>query len=841
MMHAVLTSVFRYARQLIDTAMPVPSRTGRAIIILCGLFLILPAEAQKNKAKKSGNAAPSNASQHEEKVRDIVSFLQYVLNTLGSSETAARDKEVLITESYSKIFRDAKVQVEDDLDPARNVITNKDVIAYLKDVDFFFQNVKFELTIEKIESSTLPDGLLFYKVSLTRNLSGVTSDGKPVNNTIPRFVEVNFNPETQDLRIVSIYTNEFDESEALTRWWNQLSLEWQSVFKQTLTIEKDSLALEDIKDVTAITELDLSHNTLIQTIDPLGALVGLRELDLSHTAITDLVPIRNLTELRELDISHTAVADLSPLKYAGQMTTLIVTGSAITEIAVLENMPSLEHLEMREVSVEDFTPLASLSSLETLDMAATPVSDLSFIEGIPQIRKLILSRTNIQDLQHLRTSKHLQTLNIDSTNVTDIASLSGADSLQVIYANHTSIADLQPLGDLEMIERIYCDQTRITREQANGFMATHPGVLVVYDSKDLISWWTSLDNAWKTTLSLTARTGISPSKEELVVVTNIDSINVSGNRAIDDLEPLRKLLKVRVLIADGSGITSLEPLENHRNIVYLDISATSVADLSALTKFPQLRVLKADNSKIESIEPLYDLSALEKLYVDQTYVHDIIARELLEKNSNCLVVYKTNHLNRWWRSITGRWIKVFHTLMADTSATRENLHRLVELETLNFSNHPVRDLSALSEFVRLKELRVSGTSVNEIPSIDAIARLKTLQVSDSPLRNIESLSGFADLRELDISNTAVEELDPIGNLQELRTLNSSGTQIRKLNPLEALVELQYLDCSNTAVRNLDPIMNLSLKTLKCYNTSLSGKRVEKFAERNPDCDIVFYR
>lgn len=839
MMQAVLTSVFRYARQLIDAA---PFRAGGAIIMLCGLFLILPAEAQKNKTRKSGNASStSDASQHEEKVRDIVSFLQYILNTLGSSETAARDKEVLITESYSKIFRDAKVQVEDDLDPARNVITNKDVIAYLKDVDFFFQNVKFELTIEKIESTTLPDGLLFYKVSLTRHLSGVTSDGKPVNNSIPRFVEVNFNPETQDLRIVSIYTNEFDEREALTRWWSQLSFEWQSIFKQTLAIEKDSLALEDIKDVTAITELDLSHNTFIQTIDPLGALAGLRELNLSHTAITDLVPIRNLTELRELDISHTAVADLSPLKYASKVTTLIVTGSAITEIVVLENMPSLENLVMRGVSIEDFSPLASLASLETLDLAATSVSDLSFIARLPRIRELIVSRTNIQDLQPIRTSKSLQTLNIDSTSIKDVAPLSGADSLQVLYANHTSIADLQPLGDLELLGRIYCDQTRITREQANGFMATHPGVLVVYDSKDLISWWSALDDAWKTTLSLTARTGISPSKEELVVVTNIDSINVSGNQAVDDLEPLRKLLKVRVLIADSSGITSLEALENHRNIAYLDISGTAVADLTALAKFPQLKILKADNSNIESIEPLYDLSTLEKLYVDQTYVHDIIARELLEKNAKCLIVYKTNHLNRWWRSITGRWIKVFHTLMPDTSASRENLHRLVELETLNFSNHPVRDLSALSEFVRLKELRISGTAVNEIPPIDAIMRLKTLQVSDSPLRNIDGLSGFADLRELDISNTAVEELDPIGNLQELRTLNSAGTQIRKLNPLEGLIELQYLDCSNTAVRNLDPIMNLSLKTLKCYNTSLSGKRVEKFAAHNPDCDIVFYR
>src|SRR6266567_5170450 len=57
----------------------------------------------------------------EKKIKDMVTYLGFVLNTLGSSNTSARDKDVLITESYSKIFRDAKVQVEDDLDEERGV------------------------------------------------------------------------------------------------------------------------------------------------------------------------------------------------------------------------------------------------------------------------------------------------------------------------------------------------------------------------------------------------------------------------------------------------------------------------------------------------------------------------------------------------------------------------------------------------------------------------------------------------------------------------------------------------------------------------------------------------
>src|SRR5687767_11779186 len=135
--------------------------------------------AQKQKVEKPIQKPDVTAD--EKKVRDIIAFLEFMLNTLGNSSTAIRDKEVLITESYSKIFRDSKVQVEDDLDEDRKVITNKDVVAYLKDVNFFFTSVRFEFTIENIKSSNLPGGEYFYKVTTTRNLSGTTSDRKPIN------------------------------------------------------------------------------------------------------------------------------------------------------------------------------------------------------------------------------------------------------------------------------------------------------------------------------------------------------------------------------------------------------------------------------------------------------------------------------------------------------------------------------------------------------------------------------------------------------------------------------------------------------------------------------------
>lgn len=795
---------------------------------------------QKSKVEKPADPKP-DASQNEQKVKDLVAFLQFLLNTLGSSSTSARDKEVVISESYSKIFRDAKVHIEDDLDEERKVITNKDVVAYLKDVDFFFQDVKFEFIIEDIKEGVNANGKVFYKVSLRRNLSGTTANGKSVNNTIPRYIEINYSPEDKDLKIASIYTNEFDEREALTNWWKQLSFEWQSIFKRKLNIT-DSVDLNDIKDITAINELDLSKNKYIQTIEPLAQLINLKLLNLSETNVGDLTPIRNLTELVELNLSRTKIFDLSPLKYSNKLLRLNINHTEIRSIEVVEKMPEMQNLEMRATHVIDFAPVSNLTGLLNLDMEGTQISNLSPIANLVQLMELNVSATRIQDLNPIKGFKNLQTLDLDSTRIRNIKALNALESLEILYANYTLISDLSPLQKLVNLERIYCDQTPVNKSMADSFMAANPNVLVIFDSKDLQAWWNTLSPGWQDVLSNTAKIGLMPAKEELAKVTNLDSINFSDNDSISDLEPLRKLQKLQVIIANNTAVNDLSPLQEHREIRYLDISDTEVSNLSVVSKFANLKVLRADRSKIEKIDPLYSLKALEELYVDRTTVHDIIAQEFLEKNPGCLIVYKTIHLNRWWNNLSENWKEVFRTQMApDTTSTRENLHKLVEQEVFHFKEARVGDLSALSEFVRLKELHFSATAITEIPLLDNLKSLKSLHATNSPLQRIGAISQLRELEDLDISNTPIDDLKGIESLQNLKTLNCAGTQIKKLDPLEALHALEYLDCSNTRASKLDPVTYLSLRMLKCYNTKVTGREIENFKEKNPDCSVVYYR
>lgn len=800
-----------------------------------------PAPAKKTQAEKPRTPAPADHAADEKKVRDMISFLQYMLNAVGGNEMSARDKEVLISQSYSKIFRDSKVQVEDDLDAERKVITNKDVMAYLKDVDFFFRDVEFEITIENIKSSTLAGGELFYKVSARRSLTGTTTDGNKITNSIPRYIEVNYNPDDQDLKIVSMYTNEFNEKRALTNWWNELSYEWQSVFRKKLNLTTDSLQFGDIKRVTAINELNLAGNSYIRNIEPLAQLSGLQKLNISGTFIDDITPIRNLTELIELNAAGTKVSDLTPLRYSTRLEIVNINDTDVSDITVVERMLALKKLEMKRVPVSNFTPLANLTALQTIDLDATKISDLSPFENLALVTELNISGTQVQDLTPLKNLKELRVLDIDSTRINSVQVLGAAGNLEELRANHTSIADLAPLQKLPRLERVYCDQTRITKEIADAFRAANPDVLVIFDSKDLRAWWGSLPPEWQTLLSKTASVNSSPNKEELARIPLLDSINLNGNTRIRDLEPLTRFSRLRSLNASRTGISDIAPLRELTGITYLDISETAVSDISILSHFNSLKVLRADKSKIENIEQL-ELKNLEQFFADQTSVHDITAREFLEKNPDCLLIYKTVHLNRWWSELPENWkgiLKEQSKLKSEPS--RESLHKLVEQPSLKLNDVPVSSVSSLREFVRLRELHILGSGITKLSFPENLKSLRSLHVTNGPLQKIDSIFVLSELEDLNISNTPIEDIYPVWKLKKLRNLNCAGTQIRRLDALEKLEALEYLDCSNTNVSRLNALDYLPLKTLKCYNTKVSARTIENFAAVHPECNVIYYR
>ena len=808
--------------------------------IVVGLFALCLA-CIFSYSKGQGSVEQEQIAEQEKKVKDIVAFLEYVLNTLGNRSTSARDKDVIINQSYTKIFRDSQVQIEDDLDEDRDVITNKDVQAYLKDVDFFFKGVKFDFTTEDISHYINEDGELFFKVSLIRHLQGVDVEGDSVNNTKKRFIEVNLNPESQDLKIVSIYTNELNQKEALARWWNDLSYEWKAIFKRKVELTQTATDT-DIKLISQIETLDVSGNRYIMNIEPLAQLTHLKRLDISNTNIEDLTPIRNLTKLEELIISNTRVNSLEPLKYAHAMQYLELQNTPIEDITTAKRLVKLRALNTSGSNVSDLSPISSLPELEILNVSHTPVFTLDNVSAIKTLKEVSITNTSINSLSPLAQLEKLEVIRVDSTPVSSLEPLSRLGNLKVLSMNYTTVSSLSALNELPQLERVYCDMTNITKEAAREFMAANPGVLVIFESEDLKNWWADLSVAWQNIFKQFVHIGNGkPTKEELAKITNIDSINIAGNVYIGDIEPLRKLRKAEKIIISNTAVESLSPLEGMRNIQYLDISGTNITNFELVSSLDNLKVFKANKTKLPNLTGLFGLTRLTKVEADYTLVNEMHVQELLKHQEDCLIIFKSEYLRSWWQDLEQEWKNIFSVqTTVSTNPSSEQLHRLIALPVIEFSDANVQDLQPLESFIKLKELRFSGTAITNLSPIAELKTLEILQASRSPLDNINPVSNFKNIKVLDISNTPIEDLEVVAELAQLEELNCSGTQVSKLKYLDDLSGLKVLDISNTSVKRLDEVEHLGLRVLKCYNTRISKKRVEAFKHSNPECNVIYY-
>lgn len=705
---------------------------------------------------------PPTPTEAEARVRSIISFLEYLLNTLGDADTPASEKDVIVRESYTKVFRDSKVQVEDDLDDSRKVITNKDVPAYLKDVDFFFQDAKFELVVESLQKEERGEGDAYYKVTLTRRLSATTTDGKKVNNTQPRFIEINYDHEKGDLKVASIYTNLYDERIALRGWWDHLSLEWKGIFKRKAGLQEgDSLDLPGIRSAMASSELDLSGNHFIRDVEPLYPLAGLATLNLAGTGVKDLSPLRNLVELKSLDLRNTQVSDLTPLKYSTKLERLFLSNTPVQDISVVHQMPHLRELNLRKTQVADLTALQGLNELVDLDAGSTPLTGIPSLSEMKSLTFLNLSRTATGDLSSLAGLENLKELHLDSTQVRDVANLAKLANLEIIHLSATQVADLAPLRKLGKLRKVYCDRSRVDREEAEKFSAANPKTLIIYDSEDLSQWWNGLSTSWQESIMKTS--GIRsemPSREELAVLTRIDSLNIGGIRDIVNLEPVKMFPNLEVLIASNTGITGIAPLRGRTGLRILDVSNTDVKDILTVVQLPGLKTLKADNCLVANID--FKSTGLERFYVDGTQIDDLQARLFLEKNPGTLLVYKTRRLNQWWNALPPGWKEIFERQAGSRAATTEMLHRLVASQKITGEGLPVGDLDALGEFIQLKELHLSNVSISKVSLQPNLKELRSLHITGSPLIDVESLTQFRGLEELDISNTPVEDILPLG-------------------------------------------------------------------------------
>ncbi|MHC1775979.1 MAG: leucine-rich repeat domain-containing protein [Lentimicrobium sp.] len=880
--------------------------------ILTGVFLLIFVFSNGFAQNQNPSSTPAvqatyvlseeDIAAYKKQAAQMVSFMEFAFNTLGSSKSEYKDKDIIINQSFLKFFKDPKVQIEDDLVEQRDVVTNKDVQAYLKDIDFFYSEVVFKFTIEEITQEVNEKGEVFFKVKTSRNLKGITLEGKEVNDNKPRFIEINLDESMRELKIASIYTTRSGEEEELISWWNNLDPEWRNYFaagtmisdslplKEISGISKDSILLipegvsefdstfvaktvklntsgvfSEIRRLLRTERIDISGNKKIYDLEPLSVMRSLKYLNISGSGVSALEPVRNLSKLETLTAASSQVVSLQALQYSSSLLHLDIASTFVTDLSPVANFSKLESLDVSGLQVEDVSAITNLDNLRELRLNRSPVRSVDGIESLANLELLELSGSMIADLTPVGKLGGLHRLNINKTNISDLGPLSALTALEYIYLDNTPVSDISPLKSLPELKAVYCDKSLVDREDALSFLTARPEVKVIYESEELTAWWKSLPDEWKAIFETLVTLDTVPTREQLHELTNVKKLNIFANSRITDLNPLRKIsaleelnaaktsiteivavkemINLKILDINSCPVSDLSPVSALKGLATLNISSTKIIDLSAVKGLRNLQNLHVSNCPITQVSPLFGLGRLEVLYAEGVPVIASSIMPLWDSIPEALIVYQTVKLREWWKGLSEPWKVVFNVIEPiGVEPTPEQLHRIAALRKLDLSeSRGISDLNPVRTLVRLENLNISRLPVPDLSPLLSLTRLFEFNCSNTPVDDLSDLAGNRRLLNLNLSNTQINDIDVVEGFPDLKMLDISGTQVTRLNAVSGCSKLEQLDCYNTRISSLKAIQIMpSLKLLRIYNTRVSQKNIDKFKEANPGVEVVFY-
>jgi hypothetical protein len=776
----------------------------------------------------------------------LVKFFEGTLNFLADKKNPVKEKEIIINDSYLKFFMNEKVQVEDDLDEKRLVPLYKDIPAYLSDVDFFFNGAVFLYTVQDVSVMKNDLGQTYFKVTANRNLKGITVNHDSVNSNKVRYFEINYDDSKQEVKIASIYTTKMNERDDMRNWWNGLADNWKQIFGKDKQLDanvtlaqiasfNDTVALVNgnktpvdagrfyamVLQVIMMKEIDISGNTSLTDLQPLAKLSSLRKVSIANTSVSDLMPMRNLNQLEDFDISGTKVVSIEPLRYSNHLRVLKMKKTGVKSLDVLSGLTGLEILDFSNTAIDSLQPLSELTAIKDLRFSDTQVSDLQPISGLTNMEVLYFSHTPVANLMPLK-------------NMTN---------LSMAFFDNTGVKSLDVFEHFPGIKKIYCDNTKVDPDKALQFLLKHPEVDLVFESETLLKWWGSMSGDWKKVFNLCRKLDNNPGSEQLHHLITIDSLNINGRMAITSLDPVSKLTQLRIMECANTGVTSLDPLKDLAEITRINASNTKVSSVMALSKLTHLANLVIDNTAVNDISPLIPLKKLTLIYADNTGLTLEKANDFMDANNTCLVISRTYENTQWWNELSQAWKDDLAKYFNITGTPdKVQLQKITGTEKLVINEDPsIISLQPVVNLSRLKELEISDTRVSNLDPISRMTKLTVLRFPKNPVSELNPIVSLTNLREIDFSNTQVEDLMPLQNLLFLETIKFAGTPVKNLKYLQTLRKLKVLEFYNTKVGNLDVLETMTgLKSLKIFNTRISEKRVAKFKQTHPGCEVVFY-
>lgn len=134
--------------------------------------------------------------------------------------------------------------------------------------------------------------------------------------------------------------------------------------------------------------------------------------------------------------------------------------------------------------------------------------------------------------------------------------------------------------------------------------------------------------------------------------------------------------------------------------------------------------------------------------------------------------------------------------------------------TIDISNTGIKDLSVISKFEKLTNLRADNCGLSDLSDLSGCAKLTSIVVSNNELTNLEGIENCINLKKINAEGNRLETLKGLENATVLSAVVLDNNKLKDISVLsKSAATLEYLSFNNNQISDISPLEDCSLLVL----------------------------
>lgn len=395
-----------------------------------------------------------------------------------------------------------------------------------------------------------------------------------------------------------------------------------------------------------------------------------------------------------------------------------------------ENCSDLRSYSIRSNNVlKSLNQLSAKGNLCSFDLSNYYAVDLSALVKLPLVHELKINSSGFNDFKNLSRFPYLFNLSLNNNYIADIDSLPAISQLQNLSLNNNIFTHAEALSKFYNLRKL---------ELINCGLTTTP--------------------SWKRLNKLTSLNLSENPIQDFRGLQNLHSLqqltlnNMSGN--LTGLPTIKTLKELSIAFNENNKIYAfiLKSVQNNSSLTKLNISNNKLLTLEFLQledgnpALKHLKVLDLSSNRILQLSALQNYTGITTIYVNGNELKSLCG---IENNYN-LIILDASQNN-----------------LSNIYCLKENK----TLQVINVSNNPeLNDLNCISDFMELRELRISNCGINNFKFLQSLKKLEILEMRGYEITDWTFLKNLQNLNTIYISILNKEASDIIMNLPKLNNI-----------------------------------------------------------------------